>query len=122
MGYRSDVKAVFYTKAKEKWPLLKLYMEENFPKELSLELIESSHCYGYVFSAASVKWYASYDGVKAFDAFVDAYRSLIASKSSTVSWVYEFVRIGEDYTDIETDNEGDGSWVLAVSRYIETDF
>ena len=122
MGYRSEVKAVFYTEDKEEWPVLKLYMEENFPKELSLELIESSHYYGYVFSAGDVKWYDSDSDVQAFDAFVDAYRNLIDSESSTLSWVYEFIRIGEDSNDIETDSEGSCSYLLTVSRQIETDF
>jgi len=122
MGYRSQVKAVFYTEDKEKWPVLKLYMEENFPKEWSLELIESSHCYGYVFSAGDIKWYESYPDVQAFDAFVDAYRNLIDSESSTLSWAYEFIRIGEDTKDIETDSEGSCSYLLTVSRQIETDF
>jgi hypothetical protein len=122
MGYRSQVKAVFYTKNEEKWPMLKLYVEENFPKEWSLERIESSHYYGYVFSAGDIKWYESYPDVQAFDAFVDAYRNLIDSESSTLSWTYEFIRIGEDSTDIETDSEGDCSYLLTVSRQIETDF
>jgi hypothetical protein len=122
MGYRSQVKAVFYTEDKEKWPVLKLYMEENFPKEWSLELIESSHYYGYVFSAGDIKWYESYPDVQAFDAFVDAYRNLIDSESSTLSWAYEFIRIGEDTKDIETDSEGNCSYLLTVSRQIETDF
>jgi len=122
MGYRSQVKAVFYTEDKEKWPVLKLYMEENFPKEWSLERIESSHYYGYVFSAGDIKWYESYPDVQAFDAFVDAYRNLIDSESSTLSWAYEFIRIGEDTKDIETDSEGNCSYLLTVSRQIETDF
>jgi hypothetical protein len=122
MGYRSEVKAVFYTEDKEKWPVLKLYMEENFPKEWSLELIESSHYYGYVFSAGDIKWYESYPDVQAFDAFVDAYRNLIDSESSALSWAYEFIRIGEDTKDIETDSEGNCSYLLTVSRQIETDF
>jgi len=122
MGYRSQVKAVFYTEDKEKWPVLKLYMEENFPKKWSLELIESSHYYGYVFSAGDIKWYESYPDVQAFDAFVDAYRNLIDSESSTLSWAYEFIRIGEDTKDIETDSEGNCSYLLTVSRQIETDF
>jgi len=122
MGYRSEVKAVFYTEDKEKWPVLKLYMEENFPKEWSLERIESSHYYGYVFSAGDIKWYESYPDVQAFDAFVDAYRNLIDSESSTLSWAYEFIRIGEDTKDIETDSEGNCSYLLTVSRQIETDF
>lgn len=122
MGYRSDVTATFYTKDKEKWPVLKLYMEENFPKEWSLEPIKSSRYYGYVFSEESVKWYDSDPDVEAFHAFVDAYKNLIGSKSFTLSWAYEFIRVGEDSTDIATDSEGTCDYVLSVSRQIETNF
>ncbi len=122
MGYRSEIKAVFYTDDKEKWPVLKLYLDENFPNEWSLEPIESKHCYGYVFSAEDVKWYPSYTDVAAFNKFVDAYRDLISSGEDSPPWVYEFVRIGEDTTDIETDSEGNCSYLLTVSRSIETDF
>jgi hypothetical protein len=122
MGYRSEIKAVFYTDDKEKWPVLKLYLDENFPKEWGLEPIESKHCYGYVFSAEDVKWYPSFPDVAAFNKFVDAYRGLISSGEDSFPWVYEFIRIGEDTTDIETDSEGSCSYLLTVSRRIETDF
>jgi len=122
MGYRSEIKAVFYTDDKEKWPVLKLYLDENFPNEWSLEPIESKHCYGYLFSADDVKWYPSYTDVAAFNKFVDAYRNLISSGEDSFPWVYEFVRIGEDTTDIEHDSEGNCSYLLTVSRSIETDF
>jgi hypothetical protein len=123
MGYRSDIKAVFYTEQEEKWPVLKLYLDENFPnEEWSLKPIKSKHCYGYVFSADDVKWYPNYTDVAAFNKFVDAYRNLISSGEDSFPWVYEFVRIGEDTTDIELDSEGNCSYLLSVSRSIETDF
>ena len=34
MGYRSDVRAAFYTQYKENFPMLKLFMDENFPEDL----------------------------------------------------------------------------------------
>jgi hypothetical protein len=122
MGYRSDVMAVFYTDDKEKWPVLKLYIDENFPKEWSLERMESNSNYGYVFSESDVKWYPSYPGVGAFDRFVIAYRNLISSGEDSFPWMYEFIRIGEDTDDIETDSEGDCNHVISVSRSIQTDF
>ena len=123
MGYRSDIKAVFYTEQEEKWPVLKLYIDENFPnKEWSLKRIKSKHCYGYVFSAEDVKWYPNYIDVAAFDKFVAAYRDLISSGEDSFPWVYEFIRIGEDTEDIELDSEGNCSYLLTVSRSIETDF
>ena len=49
MGYRSEVRAAFYTTRKEEWPALKLFVEENFPKDLGndLHLITSEGMWGY---------------------------------------------------------------------------
>ena len=37
MGYKSDVTAVFYT-TKEKFPVMKLYVDENFPEGFKMEI------------------------------------------------------------------------------------
>ena len=84
--------------------------------------MESNSNYGYVFSESDVKWYPSYPGVGAFDRFVIAYRNLISSGEDSFPWMYEFIRIGEDTDDIETDSEGDCNHVISVSRSIQTDF
>jgi hypothetical protein len=78
MGYRSDVHALFYTTIKEDLPVLKLYMDENYPKDLhDLEEISSNRIYGYEVKYADVKWYESYDDVKAFNAFRTKYLALL---------------------------------------------
>ena len=79
MGYRSDVKAVFYTKDVNEWPALKLFVDENFPDDLKggLEVIRSSVYFGYVFSAESTKWYGGYPEVEAYNKFTEAYTELI---------------------------------------------
>ena len=97
MGYRSEIKAVFYTDDKEKWPVLKLYLDENFPNEWSLEPIESKHCYGYVFSAEDVKWYDNYEDVIALTRL---YKDTIEAGGA-----YRFIRVGEDDKDIDEEYE-----------------
>lgn len=127
MGYRSEVKAVFYTKKVDEWPMLRLFVDENFPKELkdNLEIIKS-HAYsgysGYVFSAEDVKWYDGLPDVKAFNKFLADYEGLVDGDKDAPPWGYEFVRIGEDYEDIETNRGGDYDHVLDVTREITCDF
>ena len=123
MGYRSNVKAVFYTSDKEQWPALRLFVDENFPEEFKycLEVIGSSTYCGYVFSCEDVKWYDSYPDVQAYNKFVANYEGLIDGEAE-LPWVYEFIRIGEDTDDIETEGAGNYDHVLQVSREIRCEF
>ena len=123
MGYRSDIKAVFYTKDVDELPALKLFVDENFPESLkgNLEVIGSSVYFGYVFSCESVKWYGSYPDVAAFVKCVEAYTDLINGETE-IPWVYEFIRVGEDTDDIESEHEGNCDYVLQVRREIDCEF
>jgi hypothetical protein len=123
MGYRSDVHALFYTTKKEDMPVLKLYMEENFPFDKLDEpkVISSNRIYGYEVKYEDVKWYESYDDVQAFDAFKTKYHALLDEQEDGKKWKFEFVRIGEDIEDVECEQD-DSSYVLSVSRSIEADY
>ena len=117
MGYRSDVMAVFYTTDKEEFPLLKLFVEENFPKEElgALEPLESERYFGFLFEAESVKWYDGYEEVETFKAFSRKFRDLGADKRT---WHDEFVRIGEDFNDIDVHRSMFADGLLQVHREI----
>jgi len=123
MGYRSDVHALFYTTTKEEWPVLKLYMEENFPKYETLELkyVEGKRLWGYEMVCEHVKWYESYEDVQVFYAFKRKYGALIDEQEEGKKWKFEFVRIGEELEDVEQEQH-DSSYVLSVSRCIEADY
>lgn len=124
MGYRSDVHALFYTTRKEDMPVLKLFMDENYPKDLhDLEEISSNRIYGYEMKYENVKWYSEYSDVKAFDAFRTKYLSLLdAQEENGKEWAFEFVRIGEDTEDVECGSSMASVGVLSVSRRIECDY
>lgn len=127
MGYRSDVHALFYTTRKEELPLLKLFMDENYPKDLhDLEEIKSNRIYGYEMKYENVKWYSEYSDVKAFDAFKTKYSALIddqeGEEENKQGWCFEFIRIGEDTEDIECESSTDSVCVLSISRQIEFDY
>jgi hypothetical protein len=122
MGYRSDVHALFYTTKKEDLPVLKLYMDENYPKDLhDLEEIKSNRIYGYEVVYEDVKWYSGYEDVKAFDAFKTKYHALLDEQEDGKKWKFEFIRIGEDTEDVEREQD-DSAYVLSVRRSIETDY
>jgi hypothetical protein len=122
MGYRSDVHALFYTTNKDDLPVLKLFMDENYPKDLhDLEEVSSNRIYGYEMKYENVKWYSEYSDVKAFTAFKTKYLDLIAEQEDGKRWKFEFVRIGEDADDVEREQH-DSSYVLNVCRSIEADY
>jgi hypothetical protein len=124
MGYRSDIKAVFYA-PKEHAPVLKLYVDENFPEELKgdLHLIDNGYAQGYMFEGEGWKWYDSYPDVQAFNRFVSNFLELAdGEEGSERRWAYEFVRIGEDSDDVEENRSDHSDYRLSVARSINSDF
>ncbi len=122
MGYRSDVMAAFYVKDAKHLPMLKLWLDENFPVDIFHEDIRwfdkgmALTCYG-------VKWYDSYEDVKAFDVAVEKYLELVNDdmnvEDDPPAFSYEFVRVGENYDDVETHHDGDAcEYRLGVTREI----
>jgi hypothetical protein len=128
MGYRSEVKAVFYA-PQAKWAALKLYVDENFPtigdlmRDEDLKAFEGLGYCGYLFGQDDVKWYPNYAEVIAFNEFVHAFLELAeGDNAEALDWNYEFVRIGENYEDIETVYSDDCAYLLNVRREIEVNF
>lgn len=121
MGYRSEVTAVFYVREAKHFPILKLWLTSNFPMS---EFSDSVRWFdrGMIFEAQSVKWYDDYNDVKAFNAAVDRYLELVnadRANDDTPTFLYEFVRLGENYEDIVTEYEGfDCECILGVTRSI----
>ena len=66
----------------------------------------------------NVKWYPDYQEIKAFDNAVENFIDLFCADTNCKGG-YEFVRIGEEYNDIETESEGDVAWLLSVYRSVE---
>jgi hypothetical protein len=123
MGYRSDVAAVFYTHKVEHFPLLKLWLNENFPMDLFHENIRWFDR-GMALEDSCVKWYCDYDEVIAFRKAVEKYQELVEDFDNSPvegqpAFCYEFIRVGENYEDIETEHSGDHcTFLLSVNRTI----
>ena len=125
MGYRSDVTAVFYVSNVEHFPMLKLWLSENFPMETFSEHLRW-FSRGMILEEHGIKWYYDYDEVKAFNEAVEKYLGLMYMSAedgdSPPVFSYEFVRIGENYEDIETAYEGNScEYLLGVSRSVTMD-
>lgn len=125
MGYRSDVTAVFYVNEAKHFPVLKLWLDENFPMALFNEHIRWFGR-GMILEEDNTKWYSDYDEVKAFNEAVEKYLGLmnmdVNEGDDPPKFSYEFVRIGEEYDDIETSWEGHHcEYILGVSRSVTID-
>lgn len=123
MGYRSNVTALFYAVGTEKEAaLLKLFMDENFPEETAslqpLRWFSVGDYHGYAFELEDVKWYDSYPEVAEFNKLVATLRGMV-DKEGGHPWAFEFVRVGEDETDVERDGFGMSAYLLNVVRHIE---
>jgi len=138
MGYRSDVQAVFYTMEETQYPLLKLFVTENFPEELAggLEVINSKRYFGFQMSFESTKWYDDSPEVATFREFIERFVDVspqyeevekdeegrpIAEPIKHNYWCYEFIRVGENYDDVQTDRSFNADGILYVNRSIHID-
>ena len=124
MGYRSVVEAVFYTRDEEQAPLLKLYVDENFPRNEELREclspINAPKVWGYHFICEDVKWYESYTFVKEYNEFVKKFHKLLSeNERARPTWAFEFVRLGEDTSDIEEERSENADFILSVSREVQ---
>ncbi len=134
MGYRSDVKIVFYltkgthdTPPTEDNPLvpfaaLKLWFDENYPVQEAKDEWCAEIKYGdyehILVSYYDVKWYGGYKHPtaveEAFANFSDTFRSDERDHRAQ----YEFVRIGESDDDIERESSSYSDYRLCVERSI----
>lgn len=125
MGYRSNLVALIYpdtgTKHEDKEPYeaLKTLMNTAFKEvadtfSIDMEWHDDSSC--LKFDLQDVKWYETYPDVQAFTRMMSFFRD------EEHGYCTEFIRIGEDYDDLE--NYQTGHHVvgyLHVRREIECD-
>ena len=130
MGYRSNVTMVMYPKRKEDFAMLKLFVAENLPDEFEAHESDSGFRYLYCY-IEGVKWYDSYEEVqkyiKAFNEWDDMFAdpddpSAKEGLQADPIFHYEFMRLGEDYEDVEYHQSYGADHVLNMSRETYIDF
>lgn len=120
MGYRSNVCVIFYARKEEDWPVIKLFVEENFPdKEDDYELFTKTEhperCM-LEYRAEDVKWYPDFESVQATERVIAKFEELFDSKDSEFSGACEFARIGEEPDDYEHSGSPTSDYFLGLSR------
>lgn len=114
MGYRSTVGAMFYTQDETKVGVVKLWLRENLPfsdwDTNEFEEIED----GFRFCASDIKWYGTFLAVERFYEIAEKFKDMFCM-GETPAGAYEFVRVGEETTDIEEDSAGDHDYRVRVS-------
>ena len=133
MGYRSDVKIVFYlTKGTvdvpptEDNPLvpfaaLKFWFEETYPVKEAKDEWEAEIRYGndyILLKYTDVKWYSSYEHVMAVEAVFGKFSDTFRSDELGHRAQYELLRIGEEDNDIERECSSYADHRLYVIREI----
>jgi hypothetical protein len=122
MGYRSDVKALIYPANGDQnlleYDKLKLLFNTTFQDVFTSwgeDYFEWDDRHRVLmFDANSVKWYDAYPEIKTFVKFLADVQEL--------GYEYEFIRIGEEDDDVETDSTGDAEGFMYVQRTIEVSF
>jgi hypothetical protein len=113
MGYRSDVKIVVIASSKEAMDdLLAVYamlpevQKAGGFEELGWERYELGEGRVLTYEADDVKWYDSYDDVTAIMRLLEDVSIFNQERSEDV-YAARFVRVGEQYDDVEVENYGD---------------
>jgi len=117
MGYRSQVKSVIYQTQDKFDEFYKKHEEEidYFKEEFG--------CMGLATKDDYKVLYLDFDEVKWYDTFpeVMAWHNLL-EQAETEGMYYEFVRLGEDDSDVEIDYgiNDSGNYILELERHIKT--
>lgn len=114
MGYRSDVKILFYPDEQKDFPVFKLWLDERLPGE-PYEVHSGKYI---LFERNDVKWYTSYPEVSKFHEAINECYTLFDGDEGRPLVHSEFVRIGEESSDIEQDYSPDCDYLLQVQREV----
>ena len=113
MGYRSDVKIVVMASSKEAmddllavYAMLPQVQKAGGFEELGWERYELGEGRVLTYEADDVKWYDSYDDVTAIMRLLEDVNIFNQERSEDV-YAARFVRIGEEYYDVEVYNYWD---------------
>lgn len=129
MGYRSDVTIIMYAERKD-FAVFKLWFDENMVpvlkehwaservKEFERKASEAREYKGYAIHIGNVKWYDDDPDVIALNEAWDKFAELF-DENNTLEIGAEFMRIGEDYGDVEYNDTRHAQGLLELNRKAE---
>lgn len=99
MGYRSDVAIAFYPKDMGSIEVIEVWFDGYKPELKKYGLLDDFEVRNGVllFQANGVKWYTGYNDVELIERMIHDYKENFDEEN----YFYEYIRIGEDITDIE---------------------
>ena len=128
MGYRSDVTIIFYARGNSndagRNTILKLWFDENFPVMVAKDEWGATIRHkddGIIVDYEDVKWYDGYVHPREVDAALKKFNETFECDKEEGHYAYEFLRIGEEDTDIEVERSDWNDHLLYVSRSIRVD-
>lgn len=131
MGYRSDVTIIVYpnSRHRDKFAALKLFIDENLPDEFEVNgKGEERYLYCFINSR---KWYDGYEEVDKYNKLFSEWDEMFADPDDPIAkeglraepiFNYEFMRIGEEYEDVEYHQSCGADHALNMSRETYVDF
>ena len=127
MGYRSDVVLAMYALDEKDYPALQVWFSQ-FEHEIAklgiagdfktVDMSATNDNKAIVFEAEDTKWYDSFPSIQFMNALLAKFKNAFQTEGTEDLYNYEFIRIGEDTTDIEEDCGNDGFNLIGVSRSI----
>lgn len=124
MGYRSDVMCIMYaarsdgTVDEAGMAFIKAWLKNRLNED-ALDLFDLNDDYMVVFEVDGWKWYESYDDIAMLDKLFADFIEICDEGDN--NYHLEFIRIGEDYTDIEVRESNHCQGWLRVNRSIHVD-
>ncbi len=122
MGYRSDVMCVMYAsepngeRDEKGMAFIKAWLNTRIAEE-DKELFEFNDN-TVVFSVENWKWYESYPDIQRLDKLFEDFMELCERGSN---YRMEFIRVGENYDDVEMRDSDNAHGLLRLKRSIYID-
>jgi hypothetical protein len=74
-----------------------------------------------LFEVENWKWYPDYDEIKALENIFKEFTDTFCGEQYDCAYAIEFIRVGEDYTDVEIKMNGNAQYRLELYRTVNID-
>jgi len=133
MGYRSNVTCIMYavkmkgeedTKAGQ--AIVNLWLKQRIPDMKELNGLDLHAYFEFkedkaLFNVEGWKWYPDYDEIKVLENIFKEFTDTFCVEKENCAYAIEFIRFGEDYTDVEIKMNGNAQYRLELHRTIYID-
>jgi len=122
MGYRSDVTCIMYTndpKDKGAGAIMSAWLKHHIHKD-DVQCFEF-HDTEVIFIAEDWKWYESYTDIQRLEKLFADFQETFCHQHHDSLYGFEFMRLGENYDDVEQRAAGVRACRLSLSRCIRID-